>query len=396
MSDLILSLPMSKLNLQQPLVPRKGLLKYEQLKRLLLDQMESGRLQPGDMLPPEVDLAQQMGVARNTVRQAMRELELQHLIRRVRGKGTIVCDASPNRPTLPKTDEVGKLYGLALPELRAGMYQSLQAGFNNAMSTLEANLIVCDSEQDLAKQTDALLQLAHRGVSGVAMVPITTTKTPIHHISFLQKSHTPLVFCHRRIEGINAPLIGFSPFEMGRVAGEELAKHGHSRVAMIFSHPSASCEDRKRGLRQSLAQVDGKLPDNLVYYDQSFRADAFPAGIEERLTKSLKDMLSLPEPPTGFVVSADSLAGLTCMILQKLGVSVPQDVSVIGFGDRWNRASALPWNLKSVTVDEWHVGQIVFETLGQLGRGERPLDDAEEILMPLEISDGDSVGPVKA
>ena len=72
-----------------PAIEPRSHLKYERLKRLLLDQMSSGQLRPGDLLPPEVDLAQKMGVARNTVRQAMRELELQRLIRRVRGKGTI-------------------------------------------------------------------------------------------------------------------------------------------------------------------------------------------------------------------------------------------------------------------------------------------------------------------
>lgn len=386
---------MNKLTLQTPLVPRKGLLKYEQLKRMLLDQMASGQLQPGDMLPPEVDLAHQMGVARNTVRQAMRDLELQNMIRRVRGKGTIVCDASPPRPAAPRPNAVGQLYGLVLPELRAGMYQSLQAGLNNALSPMNANLIVCESGQDLARQADALLQLAHRGVSGIAMVPITTADVPVHHLSFLPKCNIPLVFCHRRVEGITAPLIGFAPFDMGNVAGRALAEHGHRRIAMIFSHRSASCEERVRGARQAMTRVGGELPEELIYYDHSIRADAFPQGIEDRLTRQIKSYLDLPEPPTGFVVSADSLAGLTCMILQKLGLAVPGDVSVIGFGDRWDRASAMPWNFHSVTVDEWQLGQIAFDTLGQLQRGDRPADDHEEIMMPLEISDGDSLGPAK-
>ncbi len=360
-----------------------------------MEQMESGRLREGDMLPPEVDLAQQMGVARNTVRQAMRELESRKLIKRVRGKGTIVCDPSSGTPRVTGSPVVGQLFGLVLPELRAGMYQSLQAGLNNALSAVDANLIVCDAGQELAKQTEALLQLAHRGVSGVAMVPITTAPTSAHHVSFLQKLRVPLVFCHRRVEGIEAPLIGFSPFDMGRVAGQALADNGHRRVAMIFSHRSTSCIERIRGVRRAMSDAGGSTSDELVYYDQSVRAEAFPPGIEDRLTQSIREMLDSDDPPTGFIVSADSLAGLTCKVLERIGRSVPADVSVIGFGDRWNRTSALPWNLKSVTVDEWQVGQIAFETLGQMRRGERELHDSDEIMMPLELSDGDSVGPAK-
>src|SRR5688572_27558552 len=133
-----------------PVVGRRGQLKYEQLKHMLLGQMTSGQLRPGDLLPPEVDLAQKMGVARNTVRQAMRELELQRVIRRVRGKGTIVCEITPGADTAFQT--AGQLYGLVLPELRAGMYQSLQAGLNHSMSAVGANMIVCDSGQELYQQ----------------------------------------------------------------------------------------------------------------------------------------------------------------------------------------------------------------------------------------------------
>jgi DNA-binding LacI/PurR family transcriptional regulator len=385
---------MTKLTPEQPLIQRKGQLKYEQLKRILLDQMNSGRLQPGDMLPPEVDLAQQMGVARNTVRQAMRDLEDRHMIRRIRGKGTIVCETPPVRaePT-PEQPAVGQLFGLVIPELRAGMYQSMQAGLNNALSSLSGNLIVCDSGQDLAKQTDALLQLAHRGVSGVAMVPITTEPTQPHQVSFLQKLGVPLVFCHRGVEGVSAPLVGFSPLQMGHAAAAELARHGHRRIGMIFSHRSASCTQRVHGAREAMAEAGGSAPEDFIYYDRSVRAEAFPPGIEDRLAECLTAMLASDQPPTGLVVSADSLAGLTCMVLQKLGHRVPQDVSVIGFGDRWNRTSALPWNLRSVTVDEWQVGQIAFETLGKLRGGGRPTGDDESVTMPLEISEGDSVGP---
>ena len=374
-----------------PVVRGKGPLKYEQLKRTLLDQLSSGRLKPGDVLPPEVELAQQMGVARNTVRQAMRDLELQHLVRRVRGKGTIICE-----PTMSSTEETrtgNELFGLVLPEIRTGMYQSLQAGVNSSMSGVGANMIVCDSGQVLYQQIDVLLQLVHRGVSGLALVPISTAQTPVHHLAFLRQNRMPLVFCHRRVEGIRAPLVGFSAFEIGSVTGKELARLGHRRVGMIFSHFSDSWQDRIRGVRTAMAEVGGAVPDEFVYFDTTVRADPLPPGLEDRLTAQLKKMLAHPDPPTAIVASADCLAGITCLALQKLGVAVPGDMSVMGFGDCWNRNVILPVKLKSVTVDEWRLGQIAFETLRQIQQGRRALDDNEDIWMPLELSDGESVGP---
>jgi GntR family transcriptional repressor for pyruvate dehydrogenase complex len=56
-----------------------------------------GLLAPGDRLPPERDLADQLGIARSTLRQALTSLtESGHLIAtRGRGGGTFVSDAPP-------------------------------------------------------------------------------------------------------------------------------------------------------------------------------------------------------------------------------------------------------------------------------------------------------------
>ncbi|MGW2152277.1 GntR family transcriptional regulator [Nonomuraea sp. NPDC001699] len=53
-------------------------------------KIERGELKPGQRLPSELDLAEQYGVARMTVRRAMKELRERGLIRSVHGKGTYV------------------------------------------------------------------------------------------------------------------------------------------------------------------------------------------------------------------------------------------------------------------------------------------------------------------
>ncbi|TQS24142.1 winged helix-turn-helix transcriptional regulator [Microbispora sp. KK1-11] len=53
-------------------------------------RIERGDLKPGQRLPSELDLSEQYGVARMTVRRAMKELRERGLIRSVHGKGTYV------------------------------------------------------------------------------------------------------------------------------------------------------------------------------------------------------------------------------------------------------------------------------------------------------------------
>lgn len=64
---------------------------YAQLLERFRRQIESGELKPGDRFPAELDLAQQYGVARITIRRAIEELVQDGLLVRRQGKGSFVA-----------------------------------------------------------------------------------------------------------------------------------------------------------------------------------------------------------------------------------------------------------------------------------------------------------------
>ena len=63
---------------------------YFQLKQLLLQQIEQGAWQPGDMIPGEQELQDTFGLSRTTVRQTLAELVNEGRLHRERGRGTFV------------------------------------------------------------------------------------------------------------------------------------------------------------------------------------------------------------------------------------------------------------------------------------------------------------------
>jgi len=70
---------------------------YHQIYLVLREQIRSGVLRPGDILPGEHDLASDYGVSRITVKRALNELAADGLVNRARGRGTQVVetDAAP-------------------------------------------------------------------------------------------------------------------------------------------------------------------------------------------------------------------------------------------------------------------------------------------------------------
>jgi GntR family transcriptional regulator len=65
---------------------------YFQLKKLLAEEIASGRWAPGDRMASEPDLCGHFDVSRTTVRQALGELENEGLIRKEKGRGTYVAE----------------------------------------------------------------------------------------------------------------------------------------------------------------------------------------------------------------------------------------------------------------------------------------------------------------
>jgi DNA-binding GntR family transcriptional regulator len=69
---------------------------YAQVVHHIAEQIRTGRLPAGARLPAERDLAEQYGVAVNTVRRAVRDLREQGLVITVPVKGTFVRESPEN------------------------------------------------------------------------------------------------------------------------------------------------------------------------------------------------------------------------------------------------------------------------------------------------------------
>lgn len=64
---------------------------YYQLKELIRGKIAEGVWKPGDMIPSERELSEQWSISRMTVRQALKELAMEGVLRREKGRGTYVA-----------------------------------------------------------------------------------------------------------------------------------------------------------------------------------------------------------------------------------------------------------------------------------------------------------------
>ncbi|MGB5773861.1 MAG: GntR family transcriptional regulator [Sedimenticolaceae bacterium] len=70
---------------------------YMQLKELFVENLRDGRWLPGEIIPSEIQLAQELGVSQGTVRKAISELVESNVLTRRQGRGTFVANHDSQR-----------------------------------------------------------------------------------------------------------------------------------------------------------------------------------------------------------------------------------------------------------------------------------------------------------
>jgi len=363
-----------------------GRAKYEVIKDFLLEELDKGNFIEGQLLPSENTLVEILGVARNTVRQAIGELEKDGFVRRIQGKGTYFIKTA--------NEESGRqsgLFGLILPEISRGLYPVLARGFDHGAGAAHHQMIICNTGFDISEQGNIILQLIDKHVAGVALVPALSPPTPAFHIRQLKEHGIPVVLCHRGVPDSATPLITWNWEEVARMAGRAFLDHGHQRIAYFGRYRYPLTEAHEHGLRQTLADHGLDLPETRVHYGTSLDED--PNETRSRID-ALETMLDGSEPVTAVLCNDDNEAELINYLLTEMGLKVPQDISLIGFGDCHARTGVFLSRLTSVAVNEFDLGARAAGVLHEMATGRRPADSDEIIHKPLTLVEGRTLGAV--
>lgn len=133
--------------------PRTILPAYSQVAHQLREHVLSGLLAPGDQLPIEPDLAELFGVSRSTVREALRQLASEGLVRTARGVrgGTFVAHPSSDAISVYLATGLGLLAGAE--QISVANLLATRSALEEAAAALTAGR---RTEQDLHRIQEAL------------------------------------------------------------------------------------------------------------------------------------------------------------------------------------------------------------------------------------------------
>jgi DNA-binding LacI/PurR family transcriptional regulator len=188
----------------------------------------------------------------------------------------------------------------------------------------------------------------------------------------LRASGKPLVLIDMKLRGYSS--VNPDNYMGGLLAARHLLSLGRSRIAMLSGSLSHySIRERNRGYRQALFE-SGMLAD--PRYDV-----VLPDGVdmETGVFEAMQSLLSLPHPPDAVFCYNDAAALVAMRCCLASGLTVPHDVSIVGFDDI---SSAVLGHrpLTTLRIDKKDLGAMGVELL--LRGAQEP---AEERVSPVDL-----------
>ncbi|MET0999394.1 MAG: LacI family DNA-binding transcriptional regulator [Marmoricola sp.] len=223
-------------------------------------------------------------------------------------------------------------------------------------------------------------------VNGRRAVIAVTDELGPHEFAALARMRLPLVV----IDPMNVPSrdvvsVGSTNFRGGQVAAAHLVDLGHRRIAYLGGRASAECSQaRLGGFRSTLEAAGVELPEEYVLSTEDFH---YENGIQ-----AAPQLLSLAERPTAVFAASDELARGAIEAARSLGLSVPEDLSVVGFDDTEIARIASP-PLTTVRQPLQEMGAVALRTVLRLVAGERIDSNHVELATELVVRASTAAAP---
>jgi LacI family transcriptional regulator len=259
----------------------------------------------------------------------------------------------PNELARSMTTGRSRTIGVIIGDIENPYFGRAVRGISEVATAAGFDVILANSGEDVGKEQVAVRVLLGKRVDGLIVTPASMSET--QHLESVQSSGRPLVLLDRAVPGLKVDSVVTDDRAAAKAATQTLIDAGHRRIAYITA--TNSDNPIYRGPHQiSLTTVMDRI--------EGFLAAASEAGIETpeqyiRLAatrlgasgKIIADLLSLPHRPTA-ILASDNVVGLEVFkAIRALGMSIPNDLSLIAFHDAdWTSVTTPPITVISQPV----------------------------------------------
>ncbi|MGO1295731.1 MAG: DNA-binding transcriptional regulator CytR [Vibrio sp.] len=269
------------------------------------------------------DVAQLAGVSTATVSRALMNPEKVSSSTRKRVEEAVLeAGYSPNSLARNLRRNESKTIVAIVPDICDPYFSEIIRGIEDAAMEHGYLVLLGDSGQQKKREHSFVNLVFTKQADGMLLLG---TDLPFDVSKPEQKNLPPMVMACEFAPELELPTVHIDNLTSAFEAVNYLTQMGHKRIAEIAGPKSAAlCSFRHQGYQQALRRAGLTMNDEYCMHgDFSFDAGAH----------IVTQLLALPKAPTAIFCHNDMMAIGAIQKAKRLGLRVPQDLSVVGFDD---------------------------------------------------------------
>jgi DNA-binding LacI/PurR family transcriptional regulator len=285
------------------------------------------------------------------------------------------------RPTKLRGNRA-RLVGLVLPELQNPIFPAFAEVVSGALAQQGFTPVLCTQTVGGVSEADYVDLLLEQQVSGVVFAGglYAQAAAPHGHYRRLAERGLPTVLVNAGIDGLGFPRVSCDDAVAVEQAMGHLISLGHTRIGMLVGPVDHIPSRRKLERGRTVAAAAGLRFAEEDVAHALYSLEAAQAAAMRLLDRGI----------TGIVCASDPMALGAIRAVRRAGLSVPGDVSVVGFDDSALMNCTEP-PLTTVRQPIDAMGRMVIELLSaQIAGNATTLD---ELLFEPELVVRSSTGP---
>lgn len=229
----------------------------------------------------------------------------------------------PNQVAVGLVKKRTNTIGLIISDVSNVFFSNLAKGVEDECRRQDWNLILCNTNDKHSRDISYIQVLADKGVDGIlfCMALDSSKKKGMESIGLMEKLKIPFVMIDRFLEGARCCFVSLNHELGGYMATEHLLKLGHRRIGCVTG-PDVLEDSMARltGYKKALAEYEIDFEPSLLYHGNYDRESGIN-GADYLVDKDVSAIFAFNDMCAYGVYNR----------LKRLGKSVPEDISLVGY-----------------------------------------------------------------
>ncbi len=272
-----------------------------------------------------IDIARLVGVSNSTVSRALHNhSDISSETRQAVLDMAAQLDYQPNQLAYNLAKNKTNTVGLIVPEFHNRFFPNVIMGAHKILTAQGYNLTIMQSNESYAVEVANTKAMLANQIDGL-LISLTQETNNYEHLHVFEKRGIPLILFNRVCEEVSAPKVVVDDFEGAFTAVEHLIQNGYKRIAHLGGPLNLSVSrERLRGYLAALEKHGKEVEEELIIQGMLTQQKAKIYG---------NHLLELENRPDAIFAINDSAAIEIMLMAKEKGISIPDQLGVVGFSD---------------------------------------------------------------